>query len=224
MTRALLTLACVSLLAGCADAPPVVTPRADVAASMAAARPAGAGLVRRLIPAEDPGPPFYARVGLQILESDGYVAIPFYRSPALVPAAFNLLTFYDFPGPSGPGAFAAPLLPTGFLLTEADAPLGTFPRQVELRGAGVPVWFVPSTAFHAAAQDGVLTIAELRSLVRCTAPPRITTRRCTPARASTRSSSRRAARWPTVVASTSGGARERFAPPHPDRVPLSGWP
>jgi hypothetical protein len=165
MTRALLTLACVSLLAGCADAPPVVTPRADVAASMAAAaRPAGAGLVRRLIPAEDPGPPFYARVGLQILESDGYVAIPFYRSPALVPAAFNLLTFYDFPGPSGPGAFAAPLLPTGFLLTEADAPLGTFPRQVELRGAGVPIWFVPSTAFHAAAQDGVLTIAELRSL------------------------------------------------------------
>jgi hypothetical protein len=159
-------LACLSVLAGCADAPPAPAPAPHDAAvaSMTTGRPAGAGLVRRVIPTEDPGPPFYARVGIQILESDGYVAIPFYRPPALVPASFNLLTFYDFPGPAGPGAFAAPLLMTGFLLTEADAPLGTFPRQVELRGAGVPVWFVPSAAFHAAAQDGVLTIAELRSL------------------------------------------------------------
>lgn len=128
------------------------------------ARPASAGLVRRLMPTEDPGPPFYARVGIQVLEDDGYVAIPFYRPPALVPADFNLLSFYDFPGPSGPGAFAAPLLMTGFLLIEADAPLGTFPKQAELRGEDVPVWFVPAAAFREAAQDGILTLAQLRAL------------------------------------------------------------
>ena len=155
-----------SLLAGCTPAPTTPARDRDAPATRAAsaARPASAGLVRRLMPTEDPGPPFYARVGIQVLEDSGHVAIPFYRSPALVPADFNLLAFYDFPGPSGPGAFAAPLLMTGFLLIEADAPLGTFPKQAELRGADVPVWFVPSAAFRAAAQDGILTLAQLREL------------------------------------------------------------
>jgi hypothetical protein len=166
MTRTALLIATASLLAGCSgDRPSLVDAGAgEPTDAVHAARASSSGLVRRLMPAEDPGPPFYARVGLQVLESDGYVAIPFYRSPALIPADFNLLAFYHFPGPQGPGAFAAPLLMSGFLLIEAGAPLGTFPKQVELRGDAVPVWFVPSAAFHAAAQDGVLTIAELQAL------------------------------------------------------------
>jgi hypothetical protein len=164
MTRTALLIATASLLAGCSGDRPSLVDAGAPADAVHAARASSSGLVHRLIPSEDPGPPFYARVGMQVLESDGYVAIPFYRSPALVPADFNLLAFYHFPGPQGPGAFAAPLLMSGFLLIEGDAPLGTFPKQVELRGDDVPVWFVPSAAFHAAAQDGVLTIAELQAL------------------------------------------------------------
>lgn len=153
--------AAVVTLAACSQPPATVVAGAEPAAASSLEARTG-GLVRREMPAEDPGPPFYARVGLQVLESEGWVVIPFYRSPSQVPADFNLLRFYDFPGPGGPGAFAAPLLMTGFLLIEPDAPLGTFPRQVELRGEGVPVWLVPAPAFHAAAGDGVLTLAELR--------------------------------------------------------------
>lgn len=123
------------------------------------------GLVPRTIPDEDPGPPFYARVGLQFFHSGGWIAIPFYRAPECVPAGFNLLQFFDFPGPNGPGAFACPLLVKGFLLIEPDATLGTFPRQVILREAGsVPFWFLPSATFETAAQDGVLTVSELEAL------------------------------------------------------------
>lgn len=122
------------------------------------------GLVPKSIPDEDPGPPFYARVGAQILSDGDWVAIPFYRPPACVPADFNLLLFYHFPGPGGPGAFACPINVTGTLLIEPDAPLGTFPRQVNMRGDNVPVWFVPQAVFMAAASDGVLTVAELEGL------------------------------------------------------------
>jgi hypothetical protein len=166
MTRPALLIGSATLLLGCADGPgsPVDAGALAPSPTTHAARASASALVRRLLPGEDPGPPFYARVGMQVLESDGYVAIPFYRPPALVPADFNLLAFYHFPGPAGPGAFAAPLLMSGFLLIEADAPLGTFPKQVELRGENVPVWFVPSAAFHVAAQDGVLTMDELQAL------------------------------------------------------------
>jgi hypothetical protein len=125
---------------------------------------AAEGLVKRSMPDEDPGPPFYARVGYQILESDGWVAIPFYRAPECVPADFNLLEFFHFPGPGGPGAFACPLLMNGHVLIEPDAPLGTFPKQSVFTATAVPIWFVPSSAFHAATGDGVLTIGELESL------------------------------------------------------------
>lgn len=122
------------------------------------------GLVRLSMPEEDPGPPFYARVGVQILETDRWVAIPFYRSPECVPPTFNLLEFYDFPGPNGPGAFACPLLTGGFLLIESDAPLGTFPKRAVFNSSGNPIWFVGAPAFHAATRDGVLTMSELESL------------------------------------------------------------
>lgn len=116
------------------------------------------------MPDQDPGPPFYARVGLQFLASEGWLAIPFYRPPSCVPADFNLLEFYHFPGPGGPGAFLCPLNMTGTLLIEPDAPLGTFPKTVSLTGDNVPVWFVPEEAFMAAAGDGTVTMAELSAL------------------------------------------------------------
>ncbi|HYW30867.1 MAG TPA: hypothetical protein VE869_05115 [Gemmatimonas sp.] len=103
-------------------------------------------------------------MGAQTLESSGYVVIPFYRSPDAVPDDFNLLSFFHFPGAGGPGAFVTPLLMDGFLLIEADAPLGTFPKQAVLRGTDTPIWFVPAAAFHAATTDGVLTMPELRTL------------------------------------------------------------
>jgi hypothetical protein len=162
MTQTPLVIASLCALAACTPAP--AAPDASRSSAPARSVAPNTGLVRRVMPSEDPGPPFYARVGYQLLEREGWVAIPFYRSPDLVPADFNLLDFFHVPGPGGPGAFAAPLLMTGSVLIEADAPLGTFPKQVELRGTGTPVWFVRSGAFHAAVGDGVLTIAELRSL------------------------------------------------------------
>lgn len=123
-----------------------------------------AGLVRREIPAEDPGPPFYARLGVQFYVDDGILAIPFYRPPECIPADFNLLDFYHFPGPDGPGAFACPLLSEGFLLTEPDAALGVFPRRVELRGEEIPFWFVDSGDFDEIAADGTVTMSDLEAL------------------------------------------------------------
>lgn len=125
------------------------------------------GLVRKEIPAEDPGPPFYARVTRildQFFHDDGWLAIPFYRPPECVPGDFDLLGLFDFPGPGGPGAFACPLLFDGFLLTEPDAPPGRFPRHVVLEGSGTPVWFVPWGEFLEAANDGAVTVGELEAL------------------------------------------------------------
>ncbi|CAN5814932.1 hypothetical protein BH23GEM3_BH23GEM3_12620 [soil metagenome] len=153
------------LLASCAE--PQLTdvgaPEADAAALFAA----GQGLVRKAIPAEDPGPPFYARVSPitnQLHQTDGWLAVPFYRSPECIPADFNLLELFHIPGTTGPGAFGCPLLTSGFLLIEPDAPLGTFPRQVVLTGGGVQFWFVRWVDFQEAMKDGVVTIAELEAL------------------------------------------------------------
>lgn len=145
------------VLAACVGSEPTIP-------AIAAAQAQGGGYVTRTLPDEDPGPPFYARVGVQVLHTNGWLAIPFYRAPECVPADFNLLQFYDFPGPGGPGAFACPLLMTGKVLIEPDAPLGTFPRQVTLDGSSIPIWFVSHAAFMAAAADGVVTMAELIAL------------------------------------------------------------
>jgi hypothetical protein len=123
------------------------------------------GQVVLSIPDEDPGPPFYARVGYQYLHDGGLLAIPFYRSPACIPADFNLLEFFHFPtGPTDPAAFACPLQMTGRLLIEPDAAPGTFPRQVVLQGDAVPIWFIPLLDFQAAADDGEVTMAQLAAL------------------------------------------------------------
>lgn len=125
------------------------------------------GLARKEIPAEDPGPPFYARLTStldQFFHADGWLAIPFYRDPACVPPGFNLLELFHFPGPDGAGAFACPILVRGFMLIEPGAPLGAFPRKVALEGDSVPFWFVKWDDFQATAADGIVTIAELEAL------------------------------------------------------------
>jgi hypothetical protein len=144
------------------------TPAVDAPPSSAmesrAALPPSSGLEMRTIPTQDPGPPFYARVGMQFLEDGEWLAIPFYRDPACVPEDFNLLEFFHFPGADGPGAFACPLLMTGRLLTEPDASPETFPRQVLLEGDAVPFWIVSWEAFQAAAAEGEVTVGDLAAL------------------------------------------------------------
>jgi len=118
------------------------------------------------IPAQDPGIPIYARVGRQYLHDGKRVAIPFYRDPGCIAADFDLLKFFDFPGPKGPGAFRCPLTVQGSLVIQKDAPLGTFPKRVEFvaGSAGVPIWFVDFAALKQATQKGPLTMAALRAL------------------------------------------------------------
>lgn len=149
------------------DDPTDSTPAALNAEEVRAASAASDGLTQKTVPDEDPGPPFYARVTTildQFFHGDGWLAIPFYRDPACVPADFNLLQLFDPPGPAGPGAFGCPLLMKGFVLIEPDAPLGTFPRQAVLMGDAVPFWFVPWSDFEAEAADGVVTMADLQAL------------------------------------------------------------
>lgn len=142
----------------------VTAPSGAVALETSASRAGGVVVVP--FPDQDPGPPFYARVTTlmnQIFRADGYVAIPFYREPECVPAEFDLLQAYHFPGPGGPGAFGCPLIVEGHLLIESDAPQGTFPIRVVSNGPA-EVWFVEWSAFQAATADGTLTMAELVAL------------------------------------------------------------
>lgn len=166
--KAVVLIALALPIAGCDPAMSTVSEdaRPEIASpSLAQAR--FEGLTRKAVPTEDPGPPFYARVTTilnQFFHADDWLAIPFYRDPSCVPPDFNLLELFDFPGADGPGAFACPLLMSGFLLIEPDAPLGTFPRQVVLRGDAVPFRFVPWSEFEAGAEDGVVTMAELSAM------------------------------------------------------------
>lgn len=152
------------LAAGCA-AGDSLTPSALETTFEALSR--SVGMVRVAFPDQDPGAPLYARVepSLNQFFHDGeWLAIPFVRQPEAIPADFNLLTYFDPPGPNGPGAFAAPLVLSGEYLIEAGAPVGTFPRIANSRGTAVPIWFVRWTDFQAAMADGVVTIGELRAL------------------------------------------------------------
>lgn len=155
-------------VSGCDPLSPTKAAEAAIEVDDAALAQIGsAGLTKKTIPSEDPGPPFYSRATTildQLFHTDDWIAIPFYRNPACVPDDFNILQHFDFPGPDGPGAFACPLVVNGFLLIEPDAPLGTFPRQVVLTGDQVPVWFVPWAAFEPETADGVVTMAELRAM------------------------------------------------------------
>lgn len=166
-TVALATVLILPLVA-CAGSPPTAADAQTVEVEPPRSAQADPeGLIRKTMPDEDPGPPFYARVTTllsQFFHDAGWLAIPFYRPPECVPPEFEMLQLYDFPGPEGPGAFRCPLLMEGFLLIEPDAPLGTFPRQAVLWGDAVPFWFVPWADFQAAAVDGAVSFAELRAM------------------------------------------------------------
>ena len=115
--------------------------------------------------------PFYARITTigepdQVFHDNEWAAIVFYRPPSCVPKDFNLLAFFDFPGPSGPGAFGCnPPTTTGFNLWHNGPGIDAAPYLSVTHGLGaVPVWFVGWPALQAAVGDGVLTMAELEAL------------------------------------------------------------
>lgn len=89
--------------------------------------------------AQDPGPPFYARIehGF-VIHDDTTAAIAFYRDPSCVPLTFNLLNLFD-----APRAFGCPLTVDGFdVWKNGPPPVDQGPIQSETRGLGaVPVWF-----------------------------------------------------------------------------------
>lgn len=119
------------------------------------------GQVRRLVPEESLGGPYYARVERGVvLEADGWVAIAFYRDPACVRSNFNLLNFFDLT--NIPAIFFCPLTVNGFELWD-DPATDAAPKHSKLRGNGaVPVWFV-STADFRAVLPGI-TLTELLAM------------------------------------------------------------
>lgn len=121
------------------------------------------GLVRTEWPsAEDPGPPFYARIEPipPFIYSDGeWAAIVFYRDPACIPVDFNLLAFFD-----APAAFGCQLMVQGSSQWQGEAFKGA-PKISTMKGAGaVSIWFVPADAIDQARQDNILTVNELAGL------------------------------------------------------------
>lgn len=166
ITPALLLAA--TLTAACAE-PRATAPdmSQDALSEQLVAEARAAGMVRVEFPANDPGAPLYARVepSLKQFFHDGdWLAIPFVRQPGQIPDGFNLLQYFDPPGPAGPGAFAAELVLSGHFMIEAGAPLGTFPKIAISTGSAVPIWFVRWADFQEAMADGVVTMPELRAL------------------------------------------------------------
>ena len=112
--------------------------------------------------------PFYARFGEGETFSDGqWTVIVFYRPPSCIPADFNMMQFFDFPGPGGPGAFACqPSTTDGFEIWEGEPQQGPAPKQAKLWGKGaVPIWFVNSADLQGIIdENGVVTIGDLMAL------------------------------------------------------------
>lgn len=138
---------------------------ATASAQGATADDEAAPLVLRSIPHQDPGPPFYARYGLQELSVDGWLVVVFYRDPTCIPDDFDLTEGYHFPSEAGPGAFMCEPTVAGHTLTEPDAPPTRFPWLALLEGNGaVPVWFVPLDAFRELPASEPVTIRALADL------------------------------------------------------------
>ena len=130
--------------------------------------------VKLRVPGDTLGVPAYARTpapagGPFIYHTDEWAAIVFYRLPTCVPRDFNLLKFVDLKddGTPDPRVFDCPLTVSGFELWESGPPpIGSdaAPRDTNLSGLAVPVWFVPWPVLQTAMADGVLTMPELESL------------------------------------------------------------
>ena len=119
------------------------------------------GSIRTLVPEEDPGGPFYARIEFGLVHhTDEWAAIAFYRDPSCVPTNFNLLRLFD---PNVPRALGCALTVQGFeVWKNAPPPVDMAPIQSKLQGLGaVPVWFVSWPELQTAMADGVLTKSEL---------------------------------------------------------------
>ena len=111
--------------------------------------------------------PFYARTARGDSIDDGETAvIIFYRPPSCIPAQFNLLDFFDFPGAAGPGAFGCNPPTTDSIEFWRNGPDVDFaPVSAKFRGLGaVPMWFVSLAEIEAARADDVMTIGELEAL------------------------------------------------------------
>lgn len=122
------------------------------------------GSVRLLVPEEDPGGPYYARIEFGLVHhTEEWAAIAFYRDPSCVPATFNLLRFFD---PNVPRVFGCTLTVEGFdVWKNGPPPVDMAPIQSKLTGLGaVPVWFVSWPELQGALADNILTKQELLAL------------------------------------------------------------
>ena len=101
--------------------------------------------------------PFYVRdvVGHE------WTAWIFYRPQQCIPSDFNLLAFFDPPRVFGCG----PMTMDGFAVFENGPGIDPAPLLARSEGLGaVPIWFVRTRPYEAAAADGVLTLGELAAL------------------------------------------------------------
>lgn len=104
--------------------------------------------------------PFYARIERgEILHTDEWAAIIFYRPTECVPGDFNLLDMIDF------NAFACtPPTTDGFIIWDGE-PWVSAPIQIKLQGLGaVPVWFVGWGELQAYIADDNLSMLELEGM------------------------------------------------------------
>lgn len=104
--------------------------------------------------------PAYARIERgEILHTDEWAPIVFYRPPECIPAEFNLLDFMDF------NAFACTPYTTDGIIVWSGEPWISFPILINLHQIDlVPVWFVSWEELQGAVADDVLTISELAGL------------------------------------------------------------
>jgi hypothetical protein len=117
--------------------------------------------------------PFYARITSigsppQIFHDGALAVVVFYRPPGCVPVDFDILTFFHFPSPMGPGAFGCnPPTTKGFNVWRNGPGLDPAPTLAVTTGVGaVPVWFVAWPNLETALADGKLPMGELASLPR----------------------------------------------------------
>lgn len=116
------------------------------------------------VPQDNPGPPFYARIGeigsdRLFMESGNWVMIPMMRNVECINPEFNLLHIFDVPA-----AFGCALTVYGKGLIEPEATPDVFPIIAYLQSDDMPIWFLDRAPLLAAMEDGVLTINELEAL------------------------------------------------------------